>query len=72
MFSAKINESNEIVGHIQLLGIDRVIIGENQHRYKGMPVQMINAILDIDFNKLNLHRVNLGVIINIRIEVSKI
>jgi len=35
-----------------------------------MGLQIINAILDIAFNKLNLHRVDLGVIINMRIEVG--
>ncbi|MDI9215818.1 MULTISPECIES: GNAT family protein [Clostridium] len=70
MFSAKINESNRVVGHIQLLGIDRVnmsarigrvLIGEEEYRNKGIGLQMINAVLDIAFNKLNLHRVDLGV-----------
>jgi RimJ/RimL family protein N-acetyltransferase len=70
MFSAKLIESNEVVGHIQLLGIDkvnmsarigRVLIGEKENRNKGIGLQMINAVLAIAFNKLNLHRVDLGV-----------
>lgn len=70
MFSAKLIESNETVGHIQLLGIDRVnmsarigrvLVGGKENRNKGIGLQMINAILDIAFNKLNLHRVDLGV-----------
>lgn len=70
MFSAKLIESNETVGHIQLLGIDRinmsarigrVLVGGLENRNKGIGLQMINAILDIAFNKLNLHRVDLGV-----------
>jgi RimJ/RimL family protein N-acetyltransferase len=70
MFSAKLIASNETVGHIQLLGIDRVnmsarigrvLVGEKEYRSKGIGLQMINAILDIAFNKLNLHRVDLGV-----------
>lgn len=69
MFSARLTESNEIVGHIQLLGIDRVnmsarigrvLVGE-ENRNKGIGLQMINAILDIAFNILSLHRVDLGV-----------
>lgn len=70
MFSAKLTESNETVGHIQLLGIDRVnmsarigrvIVGEKENRNNGLGLEMINAILDTAFNKLNLHRVDLGV-----------
>ena len=70
MFSAKLTESNETVGHIQLMGIDRVnmsarigrvLVGKKESRNKGIGLQMIDAILDIPFNKLNLHRVDLGV-----------
>ena len=70
MFSAKLIESNEIVGHIELLWIDRVnmsarigrvLVGKEECRNKGVGLQMINAILNIAFNKLNLHRVDLGV-----------
>ena len=69
MFSAKLNEGNKTVGHIQLLGIDRVnmssrigrvLVGE-EYRNKGIGTQMINAVLDIAFHKFNLHRVDLGV-----------
>lgn len=70
MFSAKSNDSDEIVGHIQLLGIDmvnmsarigRVLVGEKENRNKGIGLKMINAVLNIAFNELNLHRVDLGV-----------
>jgi len=70
MFSAKLIGSNETVGHIQLLGIDRenmsvrigrVLVGESENRNKGIGLKMINSILDIAFNELNLHRVDLGV-----------
>lgn len=70
MFSLKDFETNEVVGHIQLLVIDRenmsarigkVIIGEKKYRNKGIGLQMINLVLDIAFNKLKLHRVDLGV-----------
>lgn len=70
MFSAKIIESNETVGHIQLLGIDRVnmyarigrvIVGKEKYRNKGMGLSIVNAVLDIAFNKFKLHRVDLGV-----------
>ena len=70
MFSAKDIENNESVGHIQLLAIDRinmsarigrVIVGVKENRNKGIGLKMINSILDIAFNELNLHRVDLGV-----------
>ena len=70
MFSAKQTETNEVVGHIQLLGIDRVnmsarigrvLVGKEENRNEGIGLQMINAVLDIAFNKLNLHRIDLGV-----------
>lgn len=70
MFSAKQIDNNEVVGHIQLLGIDRgnmstrigrVLVGENEYRNKGIGLQMVNAVLEIAFNTLHLHRVDLGV-----------
>lgn len=70
MFSAKLTQTNETVGHTQLLVIDRVnmsarigrvLIEKKENRNKGIGLQMINAILDTAFNKLNLHRVDLGV-----------
>jgi RimJ/RimL family protein N-acetyltransferase len=70
MFSAKLSESNETVGHVQLLNIDkvnmsarigRVIVGGKENRGKGFGLQIINCVLDIAFNKLKLHRVDLGV-----------
>lgn len=70
MFSAKLIESNETCGHIQLLDIDRVnmsarigrvLVGEKEYRSKGLGLQIVNAVLDVAFNKLNLHRVDLGV-----------
>jgi RimJ/RimL family protein N-acetyltransferase len=70
MFSAKAIENDEMIGHIQLLGIDRtnmsarigrVLVGENGNRNKGIGLQMVNGILEIAFNRLHLHRVDLGV-----------
>lgn len=70
MFNAKVIESNESVGHIQLLWIDkvnmsarigRVLVGKEEYRNKGIGLEMINATLNIAFNELNLHRVDLGV-----------
>jgi RimJ/RimL family protein N-acetyltransferase len=70
MFSAKMVGSNETIGHIQLLGIDRVnmsarigrvLVGQKEIRSKGLGLQIVNGVLDIAFDKLNLHRVDLGV-----------
>lgn len=70
MFSAKWVDNNEVIGHIQLSGIDRinmsarigrVIVGEKENRNKGIGLQMVKCILEIAFNNLHLHRVDLGV-----------
>lgn len=70
MFTAKIVDTNEVVGHIQLLGIDlvnmsarigRVLVGNKNLRNKGIGVKMVNEILHIAFETLKLHRVDLGV-----------
>lgn len=70
MFSAKLINTNETVGHIQLLGIDRtnmsarisrVLVGDIDNRNKGIGLQMVNSVLEITFKTLNLHRVDLGV-----------
>lgn len=70
MFSVKDSETNETVGHIQLLNIDRsnlsarigkVLVGGTESRGKGLGMQIIDAVLDIAFNELKLHRVDLGV-----------
>ena len=70
MFTAKIADTNEVVGHIQLLGIDlvnksarigRVLVGDKSYRNKGIGMEMINGILTIAFETLKLHRVDLGV-----------
>ena len=70
MFSVKLCDTDELVGHIQLLHIDlinmsarigRVLVGDKNHRNKGIGVEMINSILSIAFDTLKLHRVDLGV-----------
>ena len=70
MFTVKIADTNEIVGHIQLLSIDlvnmsarigRVLVGDKKIRNKGIGMEMINAILEIAFETFKLHRVDLGV-----------
>lgn len=70
MFTARLSDTNEIVGHIQLLGIDlvnkcacigRVLVGNEQLRNKGIGMEMVNGLLDMAFVTLKLHRVYLGV-----------
>lgn len=70
MFTARIADTNEVVGHIQLLGIDlvnssarigRVLVGDKKFRNKGIGMEMINAIVEIAFETFKLHRVDLGV-----------
>jgi RimJ/RimL family protein N-acetyltransferase len=70
MFTARIADTNEMVGHIQLLGIDlvnksarigRVLVGEKKLRNKGIGMEMIKGILEIAFETFKLHRVDLGV-----------
>jgi RimJ/RimL family protein N-acetyltransferase len=69
MFSAKQIENDKTIGHIQLLWIDKVnmsarigrVLIEEKYRNKGIGLEMVNATLDVAFNKLNLHRVDLGV-----------
>jgi RimJ/RimL family protein N-acetyltransferase len=41
--------------------IGRVLVGEMENRNKGIGLQMVNHLLEIAFNKLHLHRIDLGV-----------
>lgn len=70
MFTVRIADTNEMVGHIQLLGIDlvnrsarigKVLVGNKNLRNKGIGMEMIKGILEIGFETLKLHRVDLGV-----------
>jgi RimJ/RimL family protein N-acetyltransferase len=63
-------ETGDVIGHISLGKIDRknksarigrVLIGDRHVRGKGIGQQMIKEILKIAFEKLQLHRVHLGV-----------
>lgn len=58
------------VGHVSLgsiseknrsARISRVLVGSSAERGKGYYTGMINAVLKIGFEKLNLHRISLGV-----------
>lgn len=63
-------QTNEIIGTIQLAGIDknnrsaricRFLIGDENIRGKGIGKQALEEVLNIGFNKFNLHRISLGV-----------
>lgn len=63
-------EIKNAIGHISLGRIDRknksarvgkVLVGDKNVRGKGRGKQMIKQILNIAFDELHLHRVNLGV-----------
>lgn len=69
VYKAIESTTGETVGHISIGGISwknrcgritRVIVG-NEFRGKGYCSQMVQAALEIGFNELNLHRVELGV-----------
>ncbi len=70
VYSVVFKETGDVIGHIALSNIDReqksarvgkVIIGDSRFRGKGIGYLMIREVLKIAFEKLNLHRVSLGV-----------
>ncbi|WP_347173772.1 GNAT family N-acetyltransferase [Polaribacter uvawellassae] len=66
-----INKStNEIIGHADFSNINKlsrnaricsVLIGEKEHRNKGYGTKIIDELVNIGFNKMKLHRIDLGV-----------
>jgi RimJ/RimL family protein N-acetyltransferase len=63
-------DTNEVIGHIELDDIDwhnksarlcRVLVGESSFRGRGVGVQMAKKLLEVGFNELGLHRVELVV-----------
>lgn len=59
-----------VIGHIELNGIDlrnklatvcRVLVGESSLRKKGIGLQMLRKVLEIGFDRLGLHRIDLVV-----------
>ncbi|MEO7523759.1 MAG: GNAT family protein [Ferruginibacter sp.] len=63
-------ETGVTVGHISLGGfsyknrsarINRVLVGNTNHRKAGICRQMIHAVLRIGFEEFKLHRISLGV-----------
>ncbi|MDQ3292370.1 MAG: GNAT family N-acetyltransferase [Bacteroidota bacterium] len=70
IYKAVDTSSGETIGHISLGSINRenksaritrVLIGKPCARGKGYCKQMMQAILQIGFEELNLHRISLGV-----------
>ena len=62
--------TDEVVGHIELDEIDlrnrsarlcRVLVGDPAFRRKGIGVQMARKLLDVGFQQLGLHRIDLVV-----------
>lgn len=68
-FTASLFETQEVVGHIELDKVDRGngtasicrVFVDSKHRGQGICTRMIRRILDIGFNQLGLHRVDLQV-----------
>ena len=66
-----INKStNEIIGHADFSKINKlsknaricsVLIGEKEYRNKGLGTKIIDELVSIGFNKMKLHRIDLGV-----------
>ncbi len=63
-------KSNSVIGHCEINAIDkvnrkaricRVLIGNKNCRNKGLGQLIIKQLLDIGFNELDLHRIDLGV-----------
>ena len=70
IFKAVEANTNEVVGHIDLDHIDlqnksaricRVLVGEHSARGKGIGTQLVDKILEIGFEQLGLHRIELAV-----------
>lgn len=70
IYKAVDTETGTTVGHISLgslskknrsARISRVLIGNTENRGKGCCQSMIKAVLEIGFNQLKLHRIDLGV-----------
>lgn len=70
IYKAIDQESHQVIGHISLGKIDRVIqsarigkvlVGSTEVRGKGIGTEMVKAVLAIAFEELKLHKVTLGV-----------
>lgn len=70
MFKAVEPETGQYVGHCELIRIDwrnqsarigRILVGPQELRGQGLGEQIVRALLQIAFDELHLHRVDLGV-----------
>lgn len=70
MFAAVCQTSGEVIGHIELMGIDyekssahlgRVLIGNPEHRSKGYGKEMVRETIRFAFDTLNLSTISLCV-----------
>ncbi len=70
IYKAVSTETGHTVGHISLGSvspknragrISRVLVGNTSERGKGICSGMVNAVLNIGFEELKLHRISLGV-----------
>lgn len=70
IFRVALSENHNIIGHCELNNIDiknesalvsRVLIGDPDYRNKGYGKLIINSLLNIAFNDMKLHRVELNV-----------
>ncbi|RYY97406.1 MAG: N-acetyltransferase [Chitinophagaceae bacterium] len=70
VYKAVDEESGDTVGHVSLGGISRknrsarisrVLVGDTQHKGRGICTAMIKAVLQVGFDELKLHRISLGV-----------
>lgn len=70
IFKAVHSGTHEVIGHIELDDLDwgnksgrlcRVLVGDPSLRGKGIGVQMTRKILEVGFNQLGLHRIDLVV-----------
>lgn len=64
------NEADDVVGHVDLLNIDRhnrsltigrVLVGDANSRGRGIGKEIVRSALRIAFDELGMHRVGLGV-----------
>lgn len=70
IFKAVDESTNKVIGHISIGKVDRinvsarigkVLIGQSESRGNGYGTQLMYAALTFAFEKLNLHKVSLGV-----------
>ena len=70
VYKVKETLTDSVIGHAELNNIDlknksaricRILVGDKQKRNMGFGKAIIKALINIGFNELNLHRLDLGV-----------